>query len=236
MTDQYAARELHFQFALRARDAELNHLNGRLEYQKKLYEKEAGQAQTLNAQVQTFSQTETELRSQLNIYVEKFKQVEDTLNNSNELFLTFRKEMEEMSKKTKRLEKENLNLTRKHDLNNRNIIEMAEDRTKTTKDNQRLQKRIATLESTIRQMQSQGRTLPAGASLDPEDEVTESDYDSDEDYEPGSDDVYDDETEDDLAHAALNNPPSFGPAPPPPPATSKINGHLREGVNGVVGV
>ncbi|RAL59921.1 hypothetical protein DID88_000547 [Monilinia fructigena] len=48
-----------------------------------------------------------QLNQQLNIYVEKFKQVEDTLNNSNDLFLTFRKEMEEMSKKTKRLEKEN---------------------------------------------------------------------------------------------------------------------------------
>jgi NACalpha-BTF3-like transcription factor len=42
-------------------------------------------------------------------------QVEDTLNNSNELFLTFRREMEEMSRKTKRLEKENASLRRKYE-------------------------------------------------------------------------------------------------------------------------
>src|ERR1700712_442791 len=68
------------------------------------------------------------------------QQVEDTLNNSNELFLTFRKEMEEMSKKTKRLEKENLTLTRKHDQTNRNILEMAEERTRDKEDLEKLRK------------------------------------------------------------------------------------------------
>ena len=57
-------------------------------------------------------------------------QVEETLNNSNDLFLTFRKEMEEMSKKTKRLEKENQNLTRNKEITNRNIAEMVEERTR----------------------------------------------------------------------------------------------------------
>ena len=42
------------------------------------------------------------------------QQVEDTLNNSNDLFLTFRREMEEMSKKTKTLEKENARLRREY--------------------------------------------------------------------------------------------------------------------------
>lgn len=237
LADQFASREQHFQFAIRAKDTEANHISGRLEQQKRLYEKEAAQCRSLNAQVQTFSQTETELRSQLNIYVEKFKQVEDTLNNSNELFLTFRKEMEEMSKKTKRLEKENLNLTRKVDLQTGNIVNMAEDRIKTRENNEKLGRQISTLQSTIRQMQSQGRSLPAGTSLEPEDEITESDYDSEEDYEPGSDEIYDDdETEDDMAHAGVNNPPTLGPAPPPPPAVKMVNGHSREEANGVVGV
>jgi len=59
-------------------------------------------------------------------------QVEDTLNNSNDLFMTFRKEMEDMSKKTKRLERENENLKRKHDQVNGNILKMAEDRGSST--------------------------------------------------------------------------------------------------------
>ena len=47
----------------------------RAEEQRKRAEDEAKKSRTLNSQVSTFSQTETELRSQLNIYVEKFKQV-----------------------------------------------------------------------------------------------------------------------------------------------------------------
>ncbi len=46
----------------------------RFEQQRKLAENETTRSRTLSAQVSTFSQTETELRSQLNIYVEKFKQ------------------------------------------------------------------------------------------------------------------------------------------------------------------
>lgn len=46
----------------------------RSEEHRKRAEDEMKKSRTLNSQVSTFSQTETELRSQLNIYVEKFKQ------------------------------------------------------------------------------------------------------------------------------------------------------------------
>ena len=56
------------------------HFNvARYEHQRKLAENESTRSRTLTAQVNTFSQTETELRSQLNIYVEKFKQVSENL-------------------------------------------------------------------------------------------------------------------------------------------------------------
>lgn len=47
----------------------------RFEKERKTAEQELARSRALNAQVLTFSKTETELRSQLNIYVEKFKQV-----------------------------------------------------------------------------------------------------------------------------------------------------------------
>ena len=165
-------------------------------------------------------------------------QVEDTLNNSNDLFLTFRKEMEEMSKKTKRLEKENLNLTRKHDLTNRNILEMAEERTKVNQDLEKLRKKNATLESVIRRMQDQGRA-PAGAgALEGDEEGTESDYEEEEDYddEEGSEEgEYDDDTEEEaLQPAQVGSPPTFGPVPPPPPSSqAQVNGKVNGEVNGV---
>lgn len=174
--DQYELREIQFHSLLRTKELEVQYQMARYEQQRKAQEQEANKTRQLTSQVATFSQTETELRSQLNIYVEKFKQVrpstlarrtahslnqlyqvEDTLNNSNELFMTFRREMEEMSKKTKRLEKENHNLTRKHELTSSNILQMAEDRQKAAKELELLKKKNENLEKLCRGMQAQGR-------------------------------------------------------------------------------
>ena len=143
-----------------------------------------------------------------------------------------------MSKKTKRLEKDNLNLTRKHDLTNRNILEMAEERTKITKDMDTLKKKNSTLESVIRRMQDQGRAPAGGAGpLEGDEEGTESDYEEDYDEEDGSEEgAYDDDdTEEEALQARVGNLPTFGPVPPPPPPTSQaqINGKVNGEVNGV---
>ena len=159
--------------------------------------------------------------------------MEDTLNNSNDLFLTFRKEMEEMSKKTKRLEKENMNLTRKHDLTNQNILKMAEERTKTNLEMDSLRKKNEKLTSIINQMQKQGRGVAGGMATMAEGSTegeyaegdmdgTESDYeyedeegdDGDGEQEEGdevSEGDYNEDTEEELHPEAK----TFGPVPPP---------------------
>lgn len=180
--DQYELREVQFHALLRTKELEIQFLNARYEQQRRAQEHEATKSRQLTSQVSTFSQTETELRSQLNIYVDKFKQVdrslspalesridnlfsqvEDTLNNSNDLFLTFRREMEEMSKKTKRLEKENHALTRRHQATSENILQMAEDRQRAARDLDALRRKNENLERLCRGMQAQGRgaNLPA---------------------------------------------------------------------------
>ena len=130
-----------------------------------------------------------------------------------------------MSKKTKRLEKENLNLTRKHELTNRNILEMAEERTKINKEVEHLKKKNNTLESIVRKMQEQGRT-PAprgggagGGGLEGDEEVTESDYDDeeeDEDFGSEEEGDYDVETDEELQAAQ---------AQAQAPAQSAVYGH-----------
>lgn len=60
---------------MKMKDVELELMRVRFENQRKAQEEEASRSRQLTNQVSTFSQTETELRSQLNIYVEKFKQV-----------------------------------------------------------------------------------------------------------------------------------------------------------------
>jgi len=126
-------------------------------------------------------------------------QVEDTLNNSNDLFLTFRKEMEEMSRKTKRLEKENLMLSRKSDTTNRNLLEMAEERTRHQKDYDSLKQRNAKLESICRALQKERNSLENRLRAEGEemleDDEGDSDYEDSDELEEGSDEGSEDDEE-----------------------------------------
>lgn len=75
LIDQYELRELHFHSLLRSKELEVQYNLARFDRERKSAEAEVTRSRALNAQVLTFSKTETELRNQLNIYVEKFKQV-----------------------------------------------------------------------------------------------------------------------------------------------------------------
>lgn len=148
--------------------------------------------------------------------------------------------MEEMSKKTKRLEKENLTLTRKHDLTNRNILEMAEERTKTSHELEVFRKKNEKLTDIINQMQKQGRGLatgmagvvegyegPHGGDGEADLEGTESEYEYEDEDEEGSEGDYDEDTEEEVHGGA---PQPFGPVPPPPsgaPVNGMVNGNPR---------
>ncbi|KOS47125.1 hypothetical protein ACN38_g1976 [Penicillium nordicum] len=238
ISEQFDTRDLHYRGLLRGKDSEIQSLASKFEEQRRAGEVEANRSRALTSQVSTFSHTEAELRSQLNIYVEKFKQVEDTLNNSNDLFLTFRKEMEEMSKKTKRLEKENHTLNRKHEQTNRNILEMAEERTRNHEELERWRRKCHHLEALCRRMQAQGRgeglALAEGDDhLEGDDEGTESEYD--DDYEDDEEDISDEE---DLEPPPTrveqpSEKPVFGPTPPPNLLEARANGNTA-GVNGLV--
>jgi hypothetical protein len=166
--------------------------------------------------------------------------------------------MEEMSKKTKRLEKENLTLSRKHEATNQNIVKMAEERQRNHKELDLLRRQNANLEKLCRGMQAQGRGQ-VNMSIEQQqqqqqldgavdDEGTESEYeDDDEEYDDDSQEEleeYDDDTEEERVEAnaiagAARKP--FGPVPPPPmqqqqingkqaaQAANAVNGHARKG-------
>ncbi|KAH8733879.1 myosin-like coiled-coil protein-domain-containing protein [Ilyonectria robusta] len=200
--EQYELRELHFHSLMRTKELEVQYHMARYEREKKNAEAESTKARHLQAQVQAFTKTETELRNQLNVYVDKFKQVEDTLNNSNDLFLSFRKEMEDMSKKGKRLEKENEALKRQKEATATNIIRMAEERQEWKKKTEAAEKKTEKLMSIIQQMQQQGRKVPPSMNNTVETcysdghggEGDESDY-SDEDGDDEEVSEFDDDTE-----------------------------------------
>lgn len=227
---------------MRTKELEVQYHLSRFEREKNS-EVEAGKARHLQAQVQAFTKTETELRNQLNVYVDKFKQVrcqqrhpldskadvkcskvEDTLNNSNDLFLSFRKEMEDMSKKGKRLEKENEALKRQKEATAANILRMAEERQEWKKKLDAADKKTEKLMSIIQQMQQQGRKAPPGTASTMEAclsngqggaEGDESDY-SDEGEEELSE--FDDDTEEEAQPSEQHGRPvTYGPERPPPP-------------------
>lgn len=75
--EQYELRELHFHSLMRTKELEVQYHMARYEREKKNAEAESTKARHLQAQVQAFTKTETELRNQLNVYVDKFKQVGD---------------------------------------------------------------------------------------------------------------------------------------------------------------
>jgi hypothetical protein len=177
-------------------------------------------------------------------------QVEDTLNNSNDLFFTFRKEMEEMSKKTKRLEKENVDLHRKKEVTSRNLIETCEQREKLQDALRKQEGNYTKLADTIRRMAQQGRPLETGVEIDErgvhlpgdDEEATDSEYDDeeyDEDHSGGEEgeDVSDNDTDQEIISTSKTpeNRPQPQPQPhdgePRPRATAMNGAHLRK-VNG----
>lgn len=142
-----------------------------------------------------------------------------------------------MSKKTKRLEKENLNLTRKHDQTNRNILEMAEERTRDKDELEKLHKKETQMRSIIQSMREQGRVPAPGFGPELDDEGTESEYD--EEYEDEDDASYDD---DELLAAAESSDTAstkpaldlVSPASAAGTTSSNVNGKPKSAVaNGV---
>ncbi|KAI0525553.1 myosin-like coiled-coil protein-domain-containing protein [Xylaria bambusicola] len=216
LIDQYELRELHFHSAMRTKEIEVQWNMARYEQQKKAVEAEGNRARQLNNQVLTFTKTETELRNQLNVYVEKFKQ-----------------EMEDMSKKTKKLEKENEAYRRRDTALNQNILKMAEERNKHLKDVEDVKKKNDKLTSIINQMQQQGRGIPAGMqgameSCYPEageagDGELEGEEDSDCEYDEDAEEQISEgefDDDDDTEEEVPSVPGAYGPERPP-----AMNGH-----------
>ncbi|KAK7532117.1 myosin-like coiled-coil protein-domain-containing protein [Phyllosticta citribraziliensis] len=230
--DLKECQEKQFRSLMRVRELEVIYHQVKLDRQRKAQELESSKSNQLTRQVTTFSQTEAELRSQLNIYVEKFKQVEDTLNNSNDLFLTFRREMEDMTKKTKRLEKENQILTRKQEATNKSILEMAEERQRNHAELQRLRTKNDNLEKLCRSMQAQGRGQMPSQELDAEDEGTESEYLDDDEYDEEGSEEYDEDTEEEAIDVRQGPEQAKVYGPPPPPPQAMVNGKANGKANG----
>lgn len=138
--------------------------------------------------------------------------------------------MEEMSKKTKLLEKENQRLTKKHDALKNNIIKMAEEREAHLKEIDLYRNADTKMRNIIKSMQEQGRGPPPVQEM--VDDATESEYDDYDEDEEEDGSYIEGEAEDDVLSPESSEVPNgagktYGPEPPPrlldrPP--SQLNG------------
>lgn len=129
-----------------------------------------------------------------------------------------------MSKKGKRLEKENEALKRQKEATAANIIRMAEERQEWKKTLDAADKKTEKLMSIIQQMQQQGRKVPPGTANTIETcfsnsqggaEGDESDYSDDGEEELSE---FDDDTEEEVQPTGQRGRPvTYGPERPPPP-------------------
>lgn len=145
--------------------------------------------------------------------------------------------MEEMSKKTKLLEKENQRLTKKHDALKSNIIKMAEERDQHLKEIDLYRNADTKMRNIIKSMQEQGRGPPPVQEM--VDDGTDSEYDDYDDEDEEDESYIEGDPDEDVLEQDIQLPlPSempngvgktYGPEPPPklpdrPPA--HINGDI----------
>ncbi|KAG9348907.1 hypothetical protein JZ751_029224 [Albula glossodonta] len=102
---------------------------------------------------------EFQLKQQLSLYMDKFEEFQTTLAKSNEVFTTFRQEMEKMTKKIKKLEKEMMLWRTKWENNNQALLQMAEEKTVRDKHYKALQGKLERLENLCRALQKERNDL-----------------------------------------------------------------------------
>ncbi|KAK7065944.1 hypothetical protein SK128_003130, partial [Halocaridina rubra] len=106
LVKQYEAREQHVEKILKAKDLQVQLVDAKLAKQhieltenkeKMLLEKKSllEDISGYQTKLQTMSENEITLRTQLNSYMEKYEEFQTTLDRSNKIFNTFKKEMDE---------------------------------------------------------------------------------------------------------------------------------------------
>ncbi|XP_072296680.1 beta-taxilin isoform X2 [Eucyclogobius newberryi] len=117
------------------------------------------QAAEWKLQTQTLREQGTVMQTQLALYAQKFDEFQATLSKSNEIFQRFKKEMDTMSDKMKKIEKEsNLWKTRFENCN-KALTDMLEERTEKGKEYDVFVLKIQKLEKLCRTLQDERKIL-----------------------------------------------------------------------------
>ncbi|KAM6960703.1 taxilin beta b [Aplochiton taeniatus] len=128
-------------------------------------------------QVKALREQENGMRTQLSMYSEKFDEFQGTVSKSNGVYASFKQDMEKMSKKMKKLEKESVSWKTRFDNCNKALVEMVTDKTLKEKEielftikNQKLEKLCRALQEerkSLIQKAQEGGSQPADTAVEP---------------------------------------------------------------------
>ncbi|XP_019522093.1 PREDICTED: gamma-taxilin isoform X3 [Hipposideros armiger] len=178
LIEQYALREEHIDKVFKHKELQQQLVDAKLQQTTQLI-KEADEkhqrerefllkeATESRHKYEQMKQQEVQLKQQLSLYMDKFEEFQTTMAKSNELFTTFRQEMEKMTKKIKKLEKETIIWRTKWENNNKALLQMAEEvrwfpateKTVRDKEYKALQIKLDRLEKLCRALQTERNEL-----------------------------------------------------------------------------
>ncbi|XP_034869579.1 gamma-taxilin-like isoform X3 [Mirounga leonina] len=144
---------------LRQENTELGEKLKKLVEQYALREELLKEATESRYTYEEMKQQEVQLKQQLSLYMDKFEEFQTTMAKSNELFTTFRQEMEKMTKKIKKLEKEMIIWRTKWETNNKELLQMAEEKAVRDKEYRAFQIKLERLEKLCRALQMERNEL-----------------------------------------------------------------------------
>uniref|UniRef100_A0AAQ5Z2C5 Taxilin alpha n=1 Tax=Amphiprion ocellaris TaxID=80972 RepID=A0AAQ5Z2C5_AMPOC len=168
--EQYKLREEHIDKVVKHKDLQQQLVDAKLHQAQELLKeseerhdrekdfllKEAVESQRM---CELMKQQEVHLKQQLSLYTEKFEEFQTTLSKSNEVFTTFKQEMEKMTKKIKKLEKETAMYRSRWESSNKALLEMAEEKAVRDRDFDALQGKVQRLEKLRRALKVERNEL-----------------------------------------------------------------------------
>ncbi|XP_061672134.1 alpha-taxilin isoform X2 [Syngnathoides biaculeatus] len=168
--EQYKLREEHIDKVVKHKDLQqqlvdtklhqaqelLNESEERHNTEKHFLLQEALESQRM---CELMKQQEGHLKQQLSLYTEKFEEFQTTLSKSNEVFATFKQEMEKMTKKIKKLEKETAMYRARWESSNKALLEMAEEKSLQDREFEALQGKVQRLEKLRRALKVERNEL-----------------------------------------------------------------------------
>nr|XP_056709562.1 beta-taxilin [Euleptes europaea] len=168
--DQYEVREEHLDKIFKHRELQQKLVDAKLEQSQELMkeaeerhhrEKEylLNQAAEWKLQAKMLKEQETVLQAQLTLYSERFEEFQKTLTKSNEVFASFKQEMDKMTKKMKKLEKDTATWKSRFENCNKALLDMIEEKSMRAKEYECFVAKIQRLENLCRALQEERNVL-----------------------------------------------------------------------------